>query len=75
MFLTFFKPTELDVYNDNSDDAEPTSELFKEGEIIDVDIFDDRGDGTISIQFGNGDVVYGIPKALFAEDLSNIDNL
>jgi prepilin-type processing-associated H-X9-DG protein len=32
--------------------------------VTEFDIFDDRGE-TVNIQFGDGSVAYGVPKALY----------
>lgn len=65
-FIKFIKDAELEVtesYDEEADFAETHTETFRAGESVEADVFDDRGD-SVNVQFGDGSVVYGLPKSL-----------
>lgn len=69
MKIKFLKPCKMEVtnwYDERQDVVHTTDEIFKEGETVEADIVEtDDEQNTAQIQFGNGDVVYGVPKTLF----------
>jgi hypothetical protein len=56
--------TVVESYDAKHDKTEESSEVFEKDEVTEFDIFDDRGE-TVNIQFGDGSVAYGVPKALY----------
>lgn len=50
-------------YDEVEDEARTEDETFPEGEVHEIDVFEDRGE-TICIQFGDGSCIYGLPKDL-----------
>lgn len=67
MKIRFTEDVELEVvtnYDEASDKAETTSESFKRGDVVDVDL-DREGDVTSSFQFGDGSMAYNVPNELF----------
>jgi len=67
MKIKFLISGEYEVVNsyDEATDITDTSEVvFKKDEVVEVDLEDDRGD-TINVQFFDGSMLYGLPKANF----------
>ena len=67
--IRFKQPAELEIvewYDEANDETHTKDETFSEGEVVDADIFDDRGE-TVNMQFGDGSVAYGVPKTIFEE--------
>lgn len=54
----------IEHYDEETDTADEYAECFKKDEVTEFDIFEDRGD-SVCIQFGDGSVVYGVPKSLY----------
>ena len=53
-----------ETFDEETDTADEYTVNFKQDEVTEFDIFDDRGD-TVNIQFGDGSVAYGVPKSLY----------
>jgi uncharacterized ParB-like nuclease family protein len=67
MKIKFLQDSEVEVvidFNMATDEAITEDEMFKAGEIHDVDVLTERRD-TIDIQFGCGDCCYGLKKSCF----------
>jgi len=74
--LTLKQNAELEIF-ENERQAERGRgkwENFKEGEILDVDILDNKED-SIDFQFGDGSISVGIPKSLFDIQLEEQKNM
>jgi len=56
----------VESYDEKTDTTVESSEAFKKDEVVEFDIFDDRGD-SVNIQFGDGSVAYGVFKKFFVE--------
>ncbi len=52
-----------DSYDDEKDEGEFSNEVFKIGEVIEVDLLTEH-DVFINVQFANGSVAMGIPKSV-----------
>lgn len=69
MKIRFTKDSEIEVveyYDEENDKAVTTKEIFKKDEVTEIDILnDERNDGTIDVQFGDGTVCFGLLKECF----------
>ena len=67
MKLKFNQSTELEIvetYDADFDQTEKTLDTFKQDEIIDVDLIEDR-DNNVDIQFSDGSMAFNVLKCLF----------
>ena len=55
-------------YDEKSDTFETSDIIVKAGEVDDVDIEPENKDSKVCwIQFGDGSIIYGVPKTCFKE--------
>ena len=67
MKIQFTQDVEWEVveqYDEETQTADSTFELFTEGSVLEVDLIDDYGDN-VDIQFGDGSMAYNFPKSYF----------
>lgn len=75
MKIQFLNDCELEVvesFNEEHDVAETSSEFFKTGEIVDVDITDEC-ETTTTFQFGDGSLACAVSNKLFQKLGKNDD--
>lgn len=69
MIIEFNKDAEIEIvthYDEANDCPETENQTFRKGDREDVDVLnDERNDGTIDVQFGDGSVCYGLLKSCF----------
>ena len=67
--IKFKEDTELTVisgYDEETDNiTEECQELFKAGENVDADIYDDDGGKYVNLQFGDGSIVLTVQRNCF----------
>ncbi len=54
----------VSTYDEETDVAETSNELFSQGTRSEVDIIEDNGE-TVDIQFGDGSMAFGVSKVCF----------
>jgi hypothetical protein len=52
-------------YDKENDEVICEDETFAVGEVHEIDVLDDKENGTIDIQFGDGSCLYGLLKTAF----------
>jgi hypothetical protein len=64
--IEFLKSADLTVY-ENEDGMFPKVDHLNPGDRAAADIIEDHEDGTVDLQFGDGCVVFSVPKEIFKE--------
>lgn len=73
--ITFLQDAEIEVvetYDEETDTAESSDEIFRKGEKVEVDIFG-RADDNINVQFGDGSCCFGLPLAIVEVEFDNAE--